>query len=109
MDLPVSAAPFILRGVSLLGIGAGDAATENRPRGMETAGNQHGLREITGDGRRIRLFRGDRARVRDPRWRRSRQNRGQDWVKAFRIHPQSWEMIRARYGKKSLNRLFFGL
>ncbi len=40
MDLPTSVAPFILRGVSLLGIEFGDVSPGVAPRSLETAGHR---------------------------------------------------------------------
>ena len=100
MDLPTSVAPFILRGVSLLGINFGLPPASGPRSGLETARNRPRSRETGGHDRRNRPVRRDGGGPVDRRGSCPRSNRGQDWVNLFTI----WRRSSGRIGLHMVSR-----
>ena len=104
MDLPTSVAPFILRGVSLFGIDSVQCPPKRRKRpggawlptsiaaNLQAMTSEIGLADVI------------EAAGTHPRRPGAGSNRGQDWVKTFRIWRRTSGMIAAiRYGNRPVN------
>ena len=95
MDLPSSVAPFILRGVSLLGIDSVQCPLKRRHGGLAALGFRPRSRQTCSDDHADRPAGRDRNRRNHPGRQGSGPDRGQDRVKTFRIWLPTSGMIGA--------------
>ena len=94
MDLPTSVAPFILRGVSLLGIDSVYRPRPDREAAWKRLETDLDRAKLGGNDRRNRPVRRDGGGTADRRGSCPRSNRGQDWVNMFTI----WRRSSGRIG-----------
>ena len=94
MDLPTSVAPFILRGVSLLGINSVYRPRPDREAAWKRLETDLDRAKLGGNDRRNRPVRRHGGGSADRRGSCPRSNRGQDWVNVFTI----WRRTSGRIG-----------
>ena len=103
MDLPGSVAPFILRGVSLLGIDSVMCPLPLRNEAWKRLESDLDRGKLEAMTREIGLSEVIAGRRDDPGRPGSRADRGQDRVKTFRIWLRTSGMIARIYGNRCVN------